>query len=195
MMQDFLIVGSGASLRREDIFKASKHVDRVIVINDNYLLYPQADILYFCDAKWANYHQERKEYKEFKGIKATLSKHPTADWHFKNAGEYGLSIKYTELCNGGNSGYQAINLALLLGARKIYLLGFDCKADDPASSHWFGDHTFAKSVTGVWDRVLKMYWQQFPEVLKKNYPDRQIINLTRDTALSMIEWQDINKIA
>jgi hypothetical protein len=40
------------------------------------------------------------------------------------------------LGSGGNSGFQALNLAVQLGARRILLLGFDM--DDRAGTHWFG---------------------------------------------------------
>jgi hypothetical protein len=39
---------------------------------------------------------------------------------------------------GGNSGYQAINLAYHLGAREIVLLGFDMHRDN--GGHWHGEH-------------------------------------------------------
>lgn len=37
---------------------------------------------------------------------------------------------------GGNSGFQALNLALQFGSRKILLVGFDM--DDAAGKHWYG---------------------------------------------------------
>lgn len=39
---------------------------------------------------------------------------------------------------GGNGGFQAINLALQFGARRIVLLGFDMHLRDGA--HWHGRH-------------------------------------------------------
>jgi hypothetical protein len=41
---------------------------------------------------------------------------------------------------GGNSGYQAVNLALHLGARRVVLLGYDMGASADGRRHWFGDH-------------------------------------------------------
>jgi hypothetical protein len=40
---------------------------------------------------------------------------------------------------GGNSGYQAINLAYLWGAKKIILLGFTMREID-GKKHWHEDH-------------------------------------------------------
>lgn len=39
---------------------------------------------------------------------------------------------------GGNSGFQAINLAVKFGARGIVLVGFDMRVD--RGTHWHGDH-------------------------------------------------------
>lgn len=49
--------------------------------------------------------------------------------------------------NGGNSGYQAINLAYLWGARRLVLLGFDCKKDKAGKRHWFGEHPSPLTLT------------------------------------------------
>lgn len=39
---------------------------------------------------------------------------------------------------GGNSGFQAINLAIQFGARRIVLVGFDMRSD--LGLHWHGHH-------------------------------------------------------
>lgn len=40
----------------------------------------------------------------------------------------------------GNSGAQAINLAYLLGARRLVLVGFDMRVGGDRRHHFFGDH-------------------------------------------------------
>lgn len=45
----------------------------------------------------------------------------------------------SSLCTGRNSGYQAINLAVHLGARRILLLGYDMMRHS-GKSHFFGEH-------------------------------------------------------
>lgn len=42
------------------------------------------------------------------------------------------------LGSGGNSGFQAVNLAAACKARRIVLTGFDMSLD--GGSHWHGDH-------------------------------------------------------
>lgn len=51
-------------------------------------------------------------------------------------GKHGLGRD--RIHTGGNSGFQAINLAFLFGARRIVLLGFDMS--DEAGIHWHGAH-------------------------------------------------------
>jgi hypothetical protein len=80
--------------------------------------------------------------KEFKDAKFTGSK--------AAADRFGLChIECVELCDklitapgyigsAGNSGFQAINLAVHLGASKIVLVGFDMRLD--LGTHWHGDH-------------------------------------------------------
>lgn len=40
--------------------------------------------------------------------------------------------------SGGNSGFQAINLAVQLGAKRIVLVGYDMRLD--GGIHWHGEH-------------------------------------------------------
>ncbi len=42
--------------------------------------------------------------------------------------------------SGGNSGYQAANLALHTGARRIILVGYDMRRGPDNRAHWHGDH-------------------------------------------------------
>lgn len=49
----------------------------------------------------------------------------------------GLSEDPTRVCTGGNSGYGALNVAYLKGAREIFLVGYDMDPrDGPAHATW-----------------------------------------------------------
>lgn len=41
---------------------------------------------------------------------------------------------------GGNGGFAAVNLAVLLGGRRLLLLGYDLGQPAGRPSHWHGDH-------------------------------------------------------
>ena len=75
----------------------------------------------------------------------------------RNAGPEGLSRDPEALSTGRNSGYQAMNLALLAGASRVILIGYDAK--EPAAgqaAHWFGEHPRMTPVS-----AFAMYRQSF----------------------------------
>lgn len=56
----------------------------------------------------------------------------------KASQEYGLSFTPGYIVTGSNSGYQAVNLAVQFGAKRILLLGFDMTI--ARGIHWHGPH-------------------------------------------------------
>ena len=75
--------------------------------------------------------------------KTNWGKKDITDWNINilnvDTQAKGLSRDADTVHSGGNSGYQAINLAYHLGATRIILLGFDMFCHG-GRSHWFGDH-------------------------------------------------------
>ena len=124
----------------------------VIVVNDNYLRCPWAPMLYFCDHKWWRWHKDRSAFQGFAGLKISLDERvaaaePAVRW-LKNgdegetgsAGRAGLCLGPDRLKTGRNSGYQALNLAVHTGAKRIVLIGYDMKVGPRGEEHWFGQH-------------------------------------------------------
>ena len=76
----------------------------------------------------------------FQGLKYGL-KDDTKKWassgvqRLRHTGRNGLDVTPGAIRDGGNSGYQAINLAVHFGAKRIVLLGYDMHGD-----HFFGKH-------------------------------------------------------
>ncbi len=105
---------------------------RVIAVNNAYQLAPWADVLYACDQKWWHWH---KGVPTFRGLKYSLNASYPDVKVLKNVGQTGLSSNPSGLMTGHNSGYQAINLAVHLGAARILLLGYDMQG-----GHFFGKH-------------------------------------------------------
>lgn len=53
----------------------------------------------------------------------------------------GLSLDPEYLVTGSHSGWQALNVAVLAGAKTVILLGFDAREPaGKAPGHWFGEH-------------------------------------------------------
>jgi hypothetical protein len=136
--ETFVLIGGGPSLTPGDV-RAVRGRARVIAINDAYTLAPWADVLYGCDGKWWDWHAGAPS---FEGYRYALDP-AAARWPhvrvLQNTGPLGLELDPTGLRTGKNSGYQAINLAVHLGAARILLLGYDMSCDG-TRSHWFGEH-------------------------------------------------------
>jgi hypothetical protein len=132
--ETIVCVGTGPSLTQADVdFCRGKA--RVIAVNNAYQIAPWADVLYAADDKWWTWH---KGATSFLGLKYTIA--PTRQsWPgvvaLRNTGQHGLESDPTGLRTGYNSGYQAINLAVHLGASRVVLLGYDFHGD-----HYFGSH-------------------------------------------------------
>lgn len=89
----------------------------------------------------------------------------------------GMSGRDGVLRMGGNSGFQAVQLALNFGADRIILLGYDMQATH-GRSHFFGDHKSlgnpVPSKMHTWHRAFA----EMPHMVRK-----RIFNATRETAL------------
>jgi hypothetical protein len=136
----WFIIASGPSLAREDV--ESLRGQRVLVINDNYLLAPWAEALYACDGHWWEWHAERAELKAFRGRKITQDEEAAKRYgleYIESIDAPGLSSNPQLICQGQNSGIQAINLAFHLGARRIVLLGYDMQ-ETGGRKHWHAGH-------------------------------------------------------
>jgi uncharacterized Rossmann fold enzyme len=89
----------------------------------------------------------------------------------------------------GNSGAACVAMALMSGAKKIVLLGYDCQKTN-GKAHWHGNHPKGLGNAKNIDR-----WQEkfadLAKFAKENMPNTQIINASRLTALDMFERMDL----
>lgn len=93
---------------------------------------------------------------------------------------------------GGNSGYQAINLAYLWGAKQIVLLGLDCSPSKDGKAHWFGQH--GPQLT---QRQPFALWQdKFPALAQDLAREGvAVLNASRETALGCFERVKLEDLA
>lgn len=137
------IVAGGPSLRDMDLSGlAAPPAPPVIVINDAYRLVPAADVLYFCDYKWFRWHCDAVE--AWPNLVLTLAFQaaaacPSIHWLRTGPAE-GLAESRDTLNTGRNSGFQAINLAVHAGAKRIVLIGYDMALGKGGASHWHDGH-------------------------------------------------------
>lgn len=100
-------------------------------------------MVYGCDKPWWEY---RKGLPDFKGHKVTWSGHGLEYPGMRRIEIVKAGAKYSQAVEmgkvgvvggGGNSGFQAMNLAIQFGARRILLVGFDMTAAT-GGLHWYG---------------------------------------------------------
>jgi hypothetical protein len=174
-------IGSGPSLTPADV-DACRGRARVIAINDGYRLAPWADVLYACDGRFWDHYQG---VPEFQGLKFGMTVRPEK-WpdvtRVVDLGIEGFSREAKGLANGGNSGYQAIQLAVHLGAARVILLGYDMQPAPDGREHWFGRHP--KPLQGVSSYAI---WRNYFKGLKKALDALGIpvVNCSRSTALKV----------
>jgi hypothetical protein len=122
---------------------------------------PWADALYSCDARWWDLHKP-----DFAGGKWS-SHHAPGNDKLGAATRHGLHLVRGQtgkgfsmdpgcIHYGGNSGFQALNLALLFGAVDIVLVGFDMRLV-AGRSHFFGDHPAGLRRTCGYQNFIRVF--------------------------------------
>lgn len=162
-----VLLGAGPSLTMEQVRIAqAAHQSgraRCIAVNDTYLVASWADVHYAADAHWHRWHtdgvakpvlglsaeQVREMWAAFPGQKCTIQNsgatvaddavHMLRNRDFPGNG-LGLSTDPQALVTGRNSGFQALNLAVLSGATRLILIGFDGQPAPSGKSHFSGGH-------------------------------------------------------
>ena len=176
-------LGGGPSLTHAQVAALKGRV-RVIAINDAWQVAPWAEVLYACDWRWWLKHNG---VPAFTGLKVALSNaraHLDAypEIHLlENTGTEGLEFEPTGLRTGRNGGYQAINLAVHLGAKRILLLGYDMKAAADGRTHWFGDHADWPTRPSVFAQAMLPHFPGLAAALE--VLGVEVVNCTPDSAL------------
>lgn len=179
-------LGSGPSLTQADV-DACRGRARVIAIKDTYRLAPWADALYCGDEVWWQHYGPDLAFTG--ACYGLVSPHETK-WvqlldrlgvhRFLLGSGSGLSTDPRRLALGGHSGYQAINLAMHLGARTVVLLGYDMKAA-AGRLHFFGDRAYASTKHPPYEWLAN--FDSMVEPLRQR--GVRVVNATRDTALTV----------
>jgi len=101
--------------------------------------------------------------------------------HNYNGAGQPLSAAPNGLATGQNSGYQAINLAVLAGVKRILLVGYDMKPGPSGEVHWFGDHPIKTDVA-----FFSSMLQHFPKLARRLIElDIEVWNCNPDSAISV----------
>lgn len=123
------VLGGGPSLLK--ILNGKKIENyRVIGVNNCYELGDWVDVAWFGDSKWFQWYH--KEFAFFSGLKATCAQkfisEPKKNIKVLLRGKpQGLETDPRRVSWNRSSGGSAVNLATLLGAQRVVLIGFDMR--------------------------------------------------------------------
>jgi hypothetical protein len=176
-----VVAATGPSLTRSDLDAVRAAGIPLLVVNDAWRLAPWADDLYACDYRWWKVHEQAS--RAFQGTRWTQDQKAAREWKslrfIPSAPRLGLGTDPAgPIHQGQNSGYQAVNLAYLLGARTVILLGYDMSHDN-GRAHFFGSH----SQNGLIDAPdYRPYAKAFEHMAPGQY-GLTVINCSRRSAL------------
>lgn len=178
-----ICIASGPSLTQEDV-DYCRGKGRVYVVNDTYRLAPWADVLYACDKAWWDHH----EGTEFQGEKWTVNYTASRRWDLNRIGLVGgaWSNNPDAVASGANSGFQALNLAVIQGAARVILLGYDFGADE--KKHWFGDHPDPLKKNSDYAQWIKCMNRAAPKI------PVPVINCSRRSAIECFPKHDLREV-
>jgi uncharacterized Rossmann fold enzyme len=181
--QEVYIIGGGKSLEH---FDWNLLKDKFVIgCNDAYKLGSFiCDICVFGDAKWFDFHKQ--ELVHYKGTVFTnnsrLHKKSPVTWLWTMRRE-GSGLHLDALGWNFSTGALAVNLALLLGAKKIYLLGFDMKLSKDGDNNWHPNKLDKPNKT-LFPKFVKGFLRVKAD-LEKKFADVEVFNITDDSDLNV----------
>lgn len=170
-----ICIANGPSLTREDV-EYCKGRGKVYAVKEAYILAPWADVLYCADFDWWD---RKRGVPEFTGEKWTVNDDTAKRWGLKHIpGTSSIEWGHDEsmIAYGGNSGFQALNLAVVQGTSKVILLGYDYGYQ--TQKHWFDGTEHARDSR----RSDYPNWLERIDKAAKLIPV-PVVNCSRETAI------------
>jgi hypothetical protein len=182
-----VLIASGPSLTKEDV-EAVKGKARAVAINNSHELAHWADLLYACDLRWWQRYKP-----EFSGMKYCPHEGACKEFgltYVRGVHRPGISVTPDKIHYGSNSGFQAMNLAVHLGAKRILLLGYDMGFSD-GRRHWHEDHKgIGNPDKNSFRRWLLAFQEAKPQLEKLGI---EVVNCSRKTALTVFRQSTIER--
>jgi len=179
------IFASGPSLTPDQVNRCRGL--HTIAVNNGYRIAPWAELHLFYDLRWLAWHRDDPVWRAFAGRIFTLENRtlPERDPRItalRDAGvPMGLSLDPGAIHHGRNAGYGAINLAVLAGARRILLLGYDMRVIG-GRTHWHDPHPMPTHPRAFAAAMLPMF-NELPAHLAR--AGVEVINCTPGSALEV----------
>lgn len=139
------ILGGGPCLTPDqvDLVRRCRPALKVLAINNAYQLVPDADLLWFCDRRWWDWHRDAIA-RTWCGGEIWTLENPGIEGvkRVRNLGAAGFAADPDAVMTGHNSGYQAAHLAAHAGASALLLLGYTMGWPG-GRTHWHDGHKVA----------------------------------------------------
>lgn len=183
--QTVVILASGPSLHQDDVDAVRNRLP-VIAVNDTYRLAPWADILYAADADWWMHHGFAAEFAgerwtQHKGKDLWARRAMDAGLHvIKSLSGNRISPNPDAIYTGSNSAFQALNVAVLAGAKRVIFLGLDL-GHSGGKSHFFGDHPGRLNRASPYQTFRRAFEQAAPALTDMGV---EVVNCSRQTTLT-----------
>lgn len=189
-----VLVATGPSLTAEDVALVrdnAKHL-RVIAINEaglpQYapLAAPFADILYAADrAWWQHYRPTRPDYQRHVSGEVVEGVETIALTMLERGQP--MPREPGAVVSGGHSGFQALGLALTLGAARILLLGFDCGGGPARNCHADRPAQFKRQVN-------MRAWADFYNTVPREWPHVEVVNCGQYSTITAFDKRALENV-
>lgn len=195
--QDAFVIGGGSSLRTFDFRLVRPH--RTIGTNQAFREGPEVcDFVVFCDKKFLFDGDKPREgfYDELAAYpNPVVTNEPSLalrkiPW-LRCMRRKPIGLHTDALGYNLNTGAAALNLALLLGARRIFLLGFDMHLDREGRPNYH-DRLIDKPSSEVYTRMLA-HFGMIRKDLQAKFPGRTVYNVTDNSSLEVFPKLPVQK--
>lgn len=184
-----ICVASGPSIIQKQLDQIKQSGLYTICVNRSFELLPNCDAIFACDIRWWYEYYELTQAHSPESKLYTIAGIGSHFYKKRKIGkeiielpyESGVGLGKEHLIHGGNSGYMAVNLAYLLGAKKIILVGYDHQHTN-GKRHWHSDYDKKKFPYNA-DNVDRM--KDNFEVLAQDLINEgiDVVNCSIETAL------------
>lgn len=194
--QPCFIIGGGPSLVGFD-FNRLRGKGRVIAINRAFEFIPWADVLFFMDWKFYKLCHDTPNrlalWQDFQGLRVfcNLMGRKLEDcYNIRSLGRHGMSWSISKgIYHGNNSGHGALVMALALGCRPIYLLGYDMNRDPKGRGHFHSGYGH-KANPNLGPIFIKAFQELAGRIPRVNY----IVNCNPKSGLRIWPFQTIDEV-
>jgi hypothetical protein len=196
------VVGGGPSLAGRDLSLLHER-GHVLGVNRAADHWPLVDATFSLDREFARrYAAHLAHWGKTHEVYLAVS----TDWHrsarqiqgvtyLEREHGRGLSLDPGKIRNGLNSGYGALNLAVLKRAREIFLLGFDLtEPKEKAPTHWHSGYEWGtRSTVKYWQRWADRF-VDISHDLAQHRPDVRVYNANPKSAIRAFPFTTYEEI-